>query len=469
MATTSPDADTPVALRIRDPQAGADPLPSRREAVDDSNRRAERLRTRTANICTVRLLERIAAQFNKAGIPLMALKGAALNLTVYDRADQRPMSDLDFLVKHEHVNEAFALLEAAGCLRGEPLVREDFFPRYHYETEFTAGRAFHMRIDLHVRPFRPLRWAGLVPPHALWERAESVPAGSARVLIPSAEDMLIHLAAHSSIHGNQRRMWLEDIRRWADANRDVMDWERLLSTVQRWGLTLPVREAITRADDEFGGVCPTSIRRRLARLPVGWRDRLALWQAPRDAEHPVSHVAVNLLCTPGWRFTLGYLWAVLFPDRQHMADWTCRRHRGWLACAHVLRLASPVTRHLPRLLACFSKFEIRRGGSRGIGVFATRDLRPGEIIARLRAMPDQGKNAIVSRHKNPAGAIRRDNVTGKLRYLKHCCRPSAALSGLDLRAVRPIQAGKEITIDDGEDACDCRQRSREMMQQLLSA
>ena len=63
----------------------------------------------------MRELERVVCAFNRAGIPVMLLKGAALNLTVYERADQRPMSDLDLLVKPENAHEALPLPREPGC------------------------------------------------------------------------------------------------------------------------------------------------------------------------------------------------------------------------------------------------------------------------------------------------------------------------------------------------------------------
>ena len=302
------------------------------------------LRVRTTNVCMLRVLERIAAKFCQANIPLMALKGAALNLTIYDRPDERPMADIDLLVKPQHVERAVALLEELGCRRGRLLVGRDFFPRFHYEAEFVTGRVFPTRIDLHVRPLRPLRYARRVPPDALWQGARTVRVGRSDVLIPAVEDMLIHLAAHSAVHANARPMWLEDIKRWADAWRDEIDWERFLTQVRAWGLSLPVREAIERTEHDVGAVCPPDIRARLAQHRIGWRDRLALRQAPRDADHPIAHVLVNAWCTPGFRFVLSYLRAVLVPDRRHMGEWYVRRHRGWLLWARGLRLVHPILR-----------------------------------------------------------------------------------------------------------------------------
>ena len=49
-------------------------------------------------------------------------------------------------------------------------------------------------------------------------------------------------------------------------------------------------------------------------------------------------------------------------------------------------------------------------------------------------------------------------ITGPLRFLNHSCRPKAELRGFKLVALRAIEAGEEITIDYGEDACDCRRK-----------
>ncbi len=413
------------------------------------------------NIRMMRVLARVAKQFNDAGVPIMALKGAALNLTLYTRADARPMTDIDLLIKPHDAERAARLLEELGCLRGESLVREDFFPRFHYEMNYTADAIFPVRIDLHVRPFRPLRYARLTPDEALWKRADKAPIGDTTVLIPSSEDMLIHLAVHSAVHGNPRRLWLDDIKRWADARRGEIDWERLLKAVRAWRLALPFRQALARVEDEFGPVCPPSVRLRLTELPVNWRDRLALWQAPRDFDHPTSHVAVNLLCTPGLRFVLGYLLAMALPDRGHMGEWYIRRHRGWLPYAHLLRWLGPLLRRIPRFWTWLSKIKTGRSAVHGTGVLATRDIEPGELIARYRGRPVEHDGLYVVWHKTPSGGTTGIELTGKLRFLNHRCRPNADLTEFKLIAREHIRAGREILIDYGEGACDCRRDARQ--------
>lgn len=398
------------------------------------------------NVCMMHALERIAGAMNASNVPLLVLKGGALNLTVHDRPDERPMGDLDVMVRPEDLRAAIAALEGLGAVRGQPLVRQDFFPRFYHETEFKLGDVCPVRIDLHVRPFRPLRYAQRVPDDALWARACPVRIGGATVLIPSAEDMLVHLAAHSAFHGNARRMWRADIHRWVDARRSDIDWDRFCETVEAWGLTWPVLDGIRHAQTDVGPVCPPAVLDRLSRRRVGWRDRLALAQAPRDASHPAAHVAVNVICTRGWRFALAYLWAVAFPDRVHMGQWYPRRHRAWLPTAHLMRCCWPVIGRIPRFRKRFSKIETPKRGGERIGVFAKQDIQPGEVIGpcRVRVASDPG-----SRREKRSGEARRYEVIGELSGINHSDRPNARLSGHELVALRPIRTRQEITIDMG--------------------
>jgi hypothetical protein len=412
------------------------------------------------NIRMMHLLERVAVRFNEAGLPLMALKGAALNLTIHAQPGDRPMGDLDLMVRPQDVDKARELLEDLGCLRGEPLVREDFFPRYYYETDYRLGAIHPVRIDLHVRPFRPLRYGQLVPVEALWQRALTVRMVDATLQIPCPDDMLIHLATHAAIHGLNRTQWLDDIRHWIVAHERSMDWDRFMDRIIDWRLVLPVREALVRVEHLHGGTCPATVLKRLSSKRVSWRDRLVLYQAPRDDDHPVAHVVVNALCTPGLRFVASYLWAVAWPDQAHMADWYSRRHVFWLPTAHALRCLQPVIRRLRPLWSRLASIETRPSRIHGTGVFATKNIKPGKLIARYHGRPVDRDGTYVGYRTEHDGMTQRYEITGPLRFLNHSCRPNAGLSGFELVALRPITAGEEILIDYGPDACTCRQHEK---------
>ena len=59
-------------------------------------------------------LEKISSLFAQAGIDCLALKGAALAGTLYPDPATRPMSDLDLLLRPQHLRRALTLLRQAG-------------------------------------------------------------------------------------------------------------------------------------------------------------------------------------------------------------------------------------------------------------------------------------------------------------------------------------------------------------------
>ncbi len=445
--TFARDDNTRSALPTKPIRSWAESTPTAHTALAIRNHRV------------MRLLDRIAVQFNAAGVPLMALKGAALNLSLYDCPDDRAMADLDLMVRAEDLDRVMVLFDQLGALRGDPLVREDFFPRFHYELDLSIGRIYPVKIDLHVRPFRPLRYARVIPKDAFWSSALTVGTGDGTILIPSFDEMLIHLMVHAAVHGSPQGKWLEDIGRWVERYMTLIDWDHFVATARRWHLAWPVRVAMETTEEQCGRVFPTKVISRLRGTRSSRLDRLALRQAPRDGDHPVSHVAVNLLCTPGWRFKLAYLRAMIIPDKPHMADWYPHRHGGWLLCAHLLRILGPALAWTPRRWRWGSKIETRESRLHGIGVFATKPIKTGQVIARYHGRRVDRKGMYGIPHELPSGTTHLYELTGKLKYLNHACRASGTLSKFRLIALRPIAAGEEITIHYGSGACDCQQQS----------
>lgn len=328
----------------------------------------ERLRAASMTVAVrhlnmMRELENVVRAFNQAGVPVMLLKGAALNLTVYERADQRPMSDLDLLVKPEDADKTLALLRSHGCRSGYDLIRDDFFPKYHYEIELFTGHARPTRLDLHVRPFRPLRLAAIMPDAALWHGATLVRTGKSEAYIPRPELMFLQLAAHAGFHGCSRLLWLYDLKRLAGHCGVSLDWALVSGYAAQWRLSCAAAYAMGRTEALLGQVFPASARGELRAHPTNWQDRWTLRQAPRDAASPLAHVACNFLCTPGWRLRAGYLMAHLLPGRNHLGERYPHRHFGWTGVAHLLRTSRAIGKvsTLPvRMFAAAAKAVFRR-------------------------------------------------------------------------------------------------------------
>ncbi|HNO80499.1 MAG TPA: nucleotidyltransferase family protein [Phycisphaerae bacterium] len=294
-------------------------------------------------------LERVAQRLNNAGIDVMVLKGMALNHLIYDRLDLRPMTDVDLLFRADDIASACRTLKEAGCVDGETLLREDFFPRFYYEREFRPADAPNVKFDVHARLFRPWRYRS-VPLESFWDGSTSIAIGGASVRVPGHEGMLIHLCVHAACHGASRLLWLLDIHRYARQFSDEIDWPAFADRVASMKLAWPTLVAIRAAANAFGATVPETVISTLESTPADWADRLALWQAPRDDRHPVARLCVDALVGGGAKDQLAYLGALLIPQRAHMADLYRIHHPGWLVCAHIWRVVRAGTRGITRCI-----------------------------------------------------------------------------------------------------------------------
>jgi len=314
-----------------------------------------------ANRHLLRRLEPIVDRFAKANVDLMVLKGAALLLCLYRNPSLRPMCDVDLLIHAHDADAADELLHDLGFHRGQDLLRKDFYPRYHYEAEYLSNAGLPLRIDLHVRPFRPLRCHQFFRDTAFWSRSRRVSLGDTFATIPGDEDMLVHLACHAAFHGAARPLWLFDIHRFASSRFGKLDRDVFFDHLLRWHLVDAARLGLSRAEAMFGPCIRRRTRSLLETFPTNWRDRLALWQSPRDRSSPLMHTLVDLVCMGGWRFRWGYLSAVLFPDRAHLVESHSHRGARWASAACVKRMLRGLWRPIR---------SIARRNARNVGIGA---------------------------------------------------------------------------------------------------
>lgn len=308
------------------------------------------------NLHALNELARVAGVFHGQKIPLLLLKGAALNLCVYPRLDLRPMSDLDLLVAPQDAGRALQLLKSIGYVDGAPLLRDDFFPALYYEREMLLPGARPVRIDLHAHPLRPLHLAPVIAPESFWADAEPVSLRDSLVLVPCPETMLVHLAAHAAFHGCSRLIWLLDLKYVVEHHAGRMDWGRVLQCAMEWQLCWAMRRALEAARETVGLECPREFLECLERVRPSWRDRLTIWHTPRDASSPLIHVGCNLACLRGLRTRAVYLAALLLPGPCHLAGLYPLRHPGWTWCAHAVRTARSVFRTLAMPVRALRRF-----------------------------------------------------------------------------------------------------------------
>jgi hypothetical protein len=130
-----------------------------------------------------------------AGIEAILLKGAALGYSVYDSIVERPMADVDLLIRPECAASARALLLDAGWRWDTEGLPDECYDGHHHLPPLTDAAGTGVQLELHTALFvegHPFR----LPLEAVWEhsRALSVCGHSAR--IPDVHHLLLHLCLH---------------------------------------------------------------------------------------------------------------------------------------------------------------------------------------------------------------------------------------------------------------------------------
>jgi hypothetical protein len=215
-------------------------------------------------------------QLDRAGVPTLVLKGAAVCMAFHGDAGARPMADVDVLVPASMAAAADEVLREAGWRRS----RADDHPieivmssKHGVRFESPQGAA----IDLHWCPLHEP-----VDPEPFWAAARPAELGGAATLAMSPEDQILVTCAHGLLGGRSLR-WVADavvVIRASD-----IDWARLAVQAERCRLTARVHQALGQLEAEFDVGVPPEVLASLAsaRRPVHERltHRLLRMRPPR--------------------------------------------------------------------------------------------------------------------------------------------------------------------------------------------
>jgi hypothetical protein len=323
------------------------------------------------------LIARIDAQAHEVGIPVTALKGAALHdLSIYEPG-MRPMADLDLLVHDHDAAATAALLERMGCRESYSTRRERVFleggPRQgeqHQGAAFGESTKRALKIELHTRiserlPIREVDITGLVLPRQ----------GSAGVqCYASLSALMTHLLLHAAGNIRIRALRLIHVHDIAalSARLSGRDWCRVLEEPAScwWAyppLALAARyfpEAIPPDVLSLASVaCPSRLRR--------------IAQQQRISDVSLSHLWIEFCPGIEWcgsiREKMRFIGARIFPDaavraeirtNETTSDWTT--NSPWVRLSRPRRMLRWAVSRTPRVATIWSVREAwqRRGSSR---------------------------------------------------------------------------------------------------------
>jgi hypothetical protein len=278
---------------------------------------------------------------NAAGVPVLALKGAAVADRYYRDPSHRPMRDLDLLVRRRDVETVLRVAADRGLHRFEDVHGLAFELRFGSALVLTSTPHDDAKpaIDLHWELFGPAQFAvrGTRWLDTAWHQAASAAIAGHPVLVLRPEHAVLHLAAHLAVHhAFGGLLWYCDLGRLLRLS--ALDWDVVLAGAEELRLR-GVLGLVLGAVDHVLGVGPPpdvakrllhrTLRRSIARRLI--RDR-ALRLAPMDRfEHVMPLLVMDrsrdclaaLVCraapSPAW-VTLRYggRWPLAYA-----------RHGGW--------------------------------------------------------------------------------------------------------------------------------------------
>lgn len=215
------------------------------------------------------------------GIDVMLLKGAVLAEQYYEDCADRPMRDVDILVRRKDAVRAMALFaKSQDWQPANPYPLKDLDALRHAQG-YTSRQGVNLDLHWTLLPemgYHPGAMDGL------WQRSQPIQFHDQSVRSLSPEDQLFHLCAHGL------RWNTGSCLRWSvDAMKlirsvPIVDWDALLTTAEAYRYQLLMREALGFLAHRLGAPVPDEVLLQLekARLPPHADRQFARSSSPRS-------------------------------------------------------------------------------------------------------------------------------------------------------------------------------------------
>lgn len=197
-------------------------------------------------------MKRIFDRFDKAGIPVIALKGLILR-ELYPHPELRSMSDADILIHKDYVIRAKELLKQLG---------------YFYENEYNSKHIEfyhdeHLTIELHWFLVYPESFPTAIQlENRAWENAVRVNFHTGSVLSLSEEDQLMHVCLHMASHirsGGFGLRQLCDVVLLVENARNRIDWAAFKNNMEHFGVHRFIPAVFMVCNKLFGITIPKAL------------------------------------------------------------------------------------------------------------------------------------------------------------------------------------------------------------------
>ncbi len=276
-------------------------------------------------------LLRLLDRFNKAGIPVIPLKGLYLADLLYEDSSLRPTSDLDLLVRVQDLETSRQILEEAGCTK---LTDEEQGAEYHVSYLTTDGRAGQVLIELH-RDLGESHVAGL-DIEAVWRSAAPSTWEDRTIWTMAPQDLFLYTCLHAVKDGLASIRSLLDITLLLERYGQNLPWQELAQQVNRARIETPISLSLLLSRELLEASVPSEF---LAAIRPSRNLSRLLGQALFRWRGGVLHVPQELLVGPfmallmlcwedSLKGKLRHLRRNLLPSKSLQGRWISRSHNS---------------------------------------------------------------------------------------------------------------------------------------------
>jgi hypothetical protein len=258
-------------------------------------------RTQHAHAASIRtrVMTGVARAMERAGVPFLVLKGAALAPLVYDDARLRPMRDVDLLIRKADAGRALEVLMRCGFRPGSAAV-----PSHHHHLQGMAKtlEGATVTIELHHELLARTPFVEACDYDDLIHRSQPFEWGGMSYRTLGCEDMLWHVYAHAfvinTLHpGAIRLLSVADLVHATEAWIDRIDWARLRRQYARLPRALHVLYDLVPWSPHVAEVLREQVERPATAVRVYPIDSDPHWSAA---------LIPDVLWPPEWWFRMRY-------------------------------------------------------------------------------------------------------------------------------------------------------------------
>jgi hypothetical protein len=258
-------------------------------------------------------LKRILAGIERAGVPVVVLKGMALAQVVYPEPALRPMNDIDLLVPAQSLRAAMRVMRQCGYgLR-----------KATYHLLFKGGPRQQVSVELHWNLDRVASGQKQAFLQGVWDRSLVLDGGLGHGLVMSPEDQLLHLAAHLAFQhpGDLSRLiWFYDIHRLLEYRAEGLQWDALLERARQWQWEGALFYALEGCRQRLGTPLPQGLLQELGRQGT---------ITPKDRQRWLQGWVWEAQAELDWGLRLRLAASLVFPHPEYMR-WRYRPRPAWL-------------------------------------------------------------------------------------------------------------------------------------------